>query len=113
MRRSAVLGLVLAALLAGGCARSLSTGPLNAGVAAANDERWDEAVRLWTQAVELAPGSAAAHNNLAVAYERQGAWDKAAREYEEALRLDPENARIRGNYESFKARLEAGRRRRP
>lgn len=114
MRRPVALGLILAALLAcGGCARSLSTRPLNDGVAAANAEKWDEAVRLWTRALELSPDSAAVHNNLAVAYERLGSWDKAAREYEAALRLDPANAQIRGNYESFKARLEAGGRRKP
>ncbi len=111
-RRIVVLLIVSACLSFGACARSLSVGPLQAGVAAANSEKWDEAVRFWKEALVQAPGSAAAHNNLAVAYEKQGDWTAAAKEYEEALRLEPKNALIRGNYESFKARVEAPRRRR-
>ena len=110
MRRSILLGLVAAGLALAGCARSLAVGPLRAGVAAADAENWDEAVRCWIRALEAAPNSAAAHNNLAVAYERRGAWPEAAKEYETALRLDPQNALIRGNYETFRARLEACRR---
>jgi Tfp pilus assembly protein PilF len=114
MRRSVIPGLLAAACLTlGGCAGSQAARPLQAGVAAAAAENWDEAVRCWTKALEIAPNSAAAHNNLAVAYERRGAWSEAAKEYEAAVRFDPQNALIRGNYETFKARLEAGRRRRP
>ena len=58
------------------------------------------------------PGSAAAHNNLAVAYEKQGAWEEARREYEEALRLAPGDLAIKENYEAFLARLASGRGRR-
>jgi Tfp pilus assembly protein PilF len=113
-RRTASLLLLIAAGLAlGACARSLSVGPLRAGVAAANDERWDEAVRYWKQALQLDPKSAAAHNNLAVAYEKLGDWPAAAKEYEEAMRLDPKNAQIRGNYEAFQGRLDAARGKRP
>jgi Tfp pilus assembly protein PilF len=95
------------------CARGLAVAPLRAGVEAADAERWDEAVQYWTKAVALDPNSAAAHNNLAIAAERQGDWTTAAKEYDIAVRLDPENARIRANYESFKARLEAGGKKRP
>lgn len=112
-RRAACLLVIGGCLAVGACAGSLSVGPLRAGVAAANDERWDEAVRFWRQALERDPRSAAAHNNLAVAYEKQGDWPAAAAEYEEAARLDPDNALIRGNYEALKARLEAARGRRP
>ncbi len=109
-RRTACLLFLAGSCLAlGACARRLSVGPLRAGVAAANDERWDEAIRFWTQALEQDPQSAAAHNNLAVAYEKRGDWPAAAGEYEEAVRLEPDNALIRGNYEAFKARLDAGR----
>ena len=105
--------MICGCFVLGACARSMSVGPLRAGVAAANDERWEEAVRFWTQALEKDPGSAAVHNNLAVAYEKQGDWPAAARAYEEAMRLEPTNAVIRGNYEAFKARLDASKRRRP
>ncbi len=114
MKRPLVPLLLLFALFSSGaCARSLTTAPLSAGVTAAGEERWDEAVQYWKKALEKDPDSAAAHNNLAVAYEKRGALDEAGREYEAALRLDPENALIKANYESFKARLEAGRGRLP
>lgn len=106
-----VLSLLLAVLAA--CARPVRTGPLEAGVAAAGEGRWEEAVRHWAAALERDPGSAAAHNNLAVAWERLGAWDDARREYEEALRLAPDHPAIRDNYEAFKERLAALRGRRP
>jgi len=114
MRRQILPPLVLSVLLAfGACARPLATGALTAGVAAAGEDRWEEAARYWAQALERDPGSAAAHNNLAIAYEKQGAWEKARREYEEALRLDPGDLAIKENYEAFQVRMESGRGRRP
>jgi len=104
-------GLALVGLAA--CARPLATDALSAGVTAARADDWDAAVRHWAEAVRRSPGSAAAHNNLAVACEKRGDWDAARREYEEALRLDPRNLVIKENLEAFKARLEAGRRRTP
>lgn len=114
MKRSVPLAaiLVLAALSAA-CARPAARGPLATGVAAAIEGRWDEAVRFWTAAVEQDPRSAAAHNNLAIALERQGDWEGAGREYDEALRLEPENPEIKANHESFRLRLEAGRKKGP
>jgi len=114
MKRPLVpLFLLFAFFCSGACARSLVITPLNAGITAAGEERWEEAIQCWKKALEQDPGSAAAHNNLAVAYEKRGAFDEAGREYGQALRLDPGNAIIKGNYDSFKARLEAGRGRRP
>ena len=101
-----LLGLLCAA---GACARPLASGALTAGIRAAQTGDWEAAFRQWTAAVERDPGSAAAHNNLAVAFEKKGAWDEAAREYETALRLDPGNAEIKANAQSFRARREASR----
>lgn len=114
MKRPLVPLLVLFALFScAACARDLATTPLNTGVIAAGEDRWEEAVQNWKKALEQDPDSAAAHNNLAVAYEKRGALEEAGREYETALRLDPRNALIRVNYEAFKARLDAGRGRLP
>jgi Tfp pilus assembly protein PilF len=110
MNRLVLLFAVVALILAGwACSRPLERGPLAAGVAAAEEGRWDDAVRSWTEAAERDPGSAAAHNNLAVALEKKGDWDAAGREYEAALRLEPASAEIKANYGSFKLRLEAAR----
>jgi Flp pilus assembly protein TadD len=112
-RHSLLFAVAAVALAAGACTRPHGQAPLAAGVAAAEAGRWDEAVRHWTAAVERDPASAAAHNNLAVALERKGDWDAAGREYETALRLAPASAEIKANYESFKLRLEAGRKKAP
>ena len=114
MKRPLVPLLVLFALFScGACARHPATTPLNAGVLAAGEERWEEAVQYWKKALEQDPDSAAAHNNLAVACEKRGDLEEAGREYEAALRLDPGNALIKANYESYKARIEGGRGRLP
>jgi Flp pilus assembly protein TadD len=107
MRFTPLAAFVALALLAGaGCARSPASGLLAAGLAAAQESVWEEAVRQWTLALERDPRSAAAHNNLAVAHERLGEWEEARREYEEARRLAPDDPTIRANHEAFKARLE-------
>jgi type IV pilus assembly protein PilF len=114
MRFKAIAALAVVALLAAGsCARSPASGFLAAGLASARQDAWEEAARQWALAVATDPGSAAAHNNLAVAYERQGDWDAAEREYGEALRLAPDEPTVKANYAAFKARLERLRGRMP
>jgi type IV pilus assembly protein PilF len=114
MRRQIVRPLVLSLIIAfAACARPLATGALTAGVAAARQDGWEEAARHWRAALERDPGSAAAHNNLAIAYEKLGAWEEARREYGEALGLAPEDRAIKENYEAFMARLASGRGKRP
>ncbi|RPJ00687.1 MAG: tetratricopeptide repeat protein [Candidatus Aminicenantes bacterium] len=114
MKRQLAPPLVISLVLAfAACARPLATGALTAGVAAARQDGWEEAARQWKAVLERDPGSAAAHNNLAIAYEKQGAWEEARREYEEARRLAPDDKAIKGNFEAFMARLASGRGKRP
>ncbi len=72
------------------------------GITAAENELWDEAIFRWKKALLENPSSAAAHNNLAVAYEKRGLWEEAKKEYELALQLDPNNDYIQSNYKKFK-----------
>jgi len=114
MRPPVFLALLnLSLILAAACRLPPASKPLLDGVAAARSNSWDEAARQWKKALDLGPESAAAHNNLAVAYEKQGAFDEARKEYEAALRLDPGNVTIKDNFEKFKARLATWRGRRP
>ncbi len=114
MRSRVLLVLVIfSLLLAAGCRLPLASKLLLNGVAAAREDSWDEASRQWKKALDLGPESAAAHNDLAVAFEKQGAFKEARKEYEAALRLDPGNAAIKDNFEKFKARLLAGHGRKP
>lgn len=114
MRSPVLLALLtFSLLLAAGCRLPLASKLLLNGVAAARVDSWDEAARQWKEALGLGPESAAAHNNLAVAYEKQGAFEEARKEYEAALHLDPGNTAIKDNFEKFKARLLAWRGRKP
>lgn len=89
-----------------GCSLMPKPDQMNFGIWAAEKDLWDEAIFRWKKALLLDPGSAAAHNNLAVAYEKKGLWEEAGREYEMALKLAPQNSWLKANYQSFKDNLE-------
>jgi len=72
------------------------------GVSVAQRGLWREAIYRWEKAIELDPTYAAAHNDLAIAYEHEGMLAKARKAYEKAIELDPNNQQIRQNYELFK-----------
>src|ERR1051325_1880491 len=67
------------------------------GVEMARMNLWREAEFRFKRAVDLNPGDAMAHNNLAVAMEANGDFDNALKEYREALKLDRSNSYIQKN----------------
>jgi Flp pilus assembly protein TadD len=83
-------------------ARSDAKDQVAFGINVAQRGLWREAIYRWEKAVEIDPTYAAAHNDLAIAYEHEGELDKARKAYEKALDLDPNNAQIRQNFELFK-----------
>src|SRR5450755_3572255 len=92
MRRAAfVWCLLLSILFAVGCRSSRHALPEatqeNFGVNMARMNLWREAMFRFKRAVEINPGDAMAHNNLAVAYEANGDFENAAKEYREAMRI--------------------------
>lgn len=92
-----------------GCARPRLTDQVGFGVWAANNELWEEAIFRWKKVLSQDPQSVAAHNNLAVAYEKKGLWEEARKEYEAALKLDPDNSWVKRNFKSFQENLEPGK----
>ena len=72
------------------------------GISVAQRGLWREAIYRWERAVEIDPTYAAAHNNLAIAYEHEGDLDKARAAYEKAVELEAKNSYIKQNYELFK-----------
>jgi Tfp pilus assembly protein PilF len=90
-----------------GCSSMLTNHQLQFGIQAAQKELWDEAIFRWKKAIELDPQSAAALNNLAVAFEKKGQWEEAGKAYEAALKQSPNNKYIKSNFQSFKDRLDA------
>ncbi|MBD3413318.1 MAG: tetratricopeptide repeat protein [Candidatus Aminicenantes bacterium] len=105
------LSLILLALvfLSAGCVSSLPKSQLQFGVEAAQYGLWDEAIFRWKKVLQFEPDSAAAHNNLAVAYEKKGEFEKAEKEYQKALQLNPKNEQIQANYRRFQNNLDQDR----
>jgi tetratricopeptide (TPR) repeat protein len=102
-------GIVLAFLgiaLASGCAGPPRMDQIHFGIWAAERDLWDEAVFRWKKVLDQEPGSVAAHNNLAVAYEKKGLWEEARKEYEAALKLDPDNPWVKFNHDNFQKNFE-------
>jgi hypothetical protein len=100
-----VTAVAAAAVLLVSCGHSHSAeGPKiqdNFGVQMARLNLWREAMFRFQRAVDISPGDAMAHNNLAVAYEANGDFEKARREYLEALKLEKGNQYIQKNYSRF------------
>ena len=68
----------------------------------AREGLWQEAIYRYQKSMTPGGGSAALHNNLAVAWEGLGRYEDARREYELAVKLDPANAQIQTNFNRFK-----------
>ncbi len=105
MRIAALTVAVLLALAAAPLAadvRDDAKKQVEFGISVAQRGLWREAIYRWERATQIDPTYAAAHNNLAIAYEHEGDLSKARAAYEKALELEPGNAMIKQNYELFK-----------
>ena len=83
-------------------ARSDAKSQVEFGIKVSQKGLWKEALYRWERAVAIDPTYAAAHNNLAIAYEQAGQFEKARKAYERAMALEPNNAMILQNFELFK-----------
>ena len=106
IKRPAVLLLGLLGLMLVSCSGPRPLSQLRIGIWAAERDLWEEAVFRWTKVLQADPNSAAAHNNLAVAYEKKGMIAEAKQEYELARKLAPQNSYIKINFERFKTNVE-------
>jgi len=88
------------------CASSPGKDQIRFGIWASHQNLWDEALFRWKKALETDPNSPAAHNNLAVAYEKKGLFDEALTEYEIALKFAPNNSYVKSNYQNCKEILK-------
>lgn len=101
-----LLAAVIISLLSG-CGRSLHLNQLRFGVWASEKDLWEEAAFRWKKAAAADPRSVAAHNNLAVAYEKKGRWEEARKEYAIALKLAPKNTYVKYNLDMFQENLDS------
>jgi len=111
MSKSFAAEIVLAFMglsLVFGCAGPRHANQIGFGIWAADEDLWDEAIFRWQKVLAQDPQSVAAHNNLAVAYEKKGRWEDARKEYQTALKLAPDNAWVKLNFKNFKDNLEPG-----
>ncbi|MGC8659439.1 MAG: tetratricopeptide repeat protein, partial [Desulfomonilaceae bacterium] len=69
----------------------------NKGVEALAQDRLDDAISLFKQAVKVDPVDHYAYNNLGVAYKRKGDYDKAIENYSRALEIMPDYYAARVN----------------
>lgn len=97
-----VFSFLLLSVLFSGCASQLQHNQMKFGIQSAQKDLWDEAIFRWEKSIRSGYNSAAAHNNLGVAYEKKGMMDEAEKEYKIALKLDPGNEHIQSNYTKFK-----------
>ncbi|HEY6363134.1 MAG TPA: tetratricopeptide repeat protein [Vicinamibacterales bacterium] len=101
-----ILGVVLllaaAAAPVAADARDDAKKQVEFGISVAQRGLWREAIYRWERAAQIDPTYAAAHNNLAIAYEHEGDLARARHAYEKALELEPNNAFIKQNYELFR-----------
>jgi Tfp pilus assembly protein PilF len=97
-----VFVLTLSAVSLAADARGDAKKQVEFGIAVAQRGLWREAIYRWERATQIDPTYAAAHNNLAIAYEHEGELDKARAAYEKAVELEPGNSFIKQNYELFK-----------
>jgi Flp pilus assembly protein TadD len=98
---AAVLLLLALAVPAAAQDRGQAREQVEFGIRVAQQGLWREAIYRWERAAELDPTYAAAHNNLAIAYEHEGQLEQARAAYERALAIEPGNQYIRQNYELF------------
>jgi tetratricopeptide (TPR) repeat protein len=70
---------------------------INLGLALAREGKLDEAIFYYTEALQMDPDNAPAHNNLGVALARKGKFDDAIFHYSEALRIRPRYPEARIN----------------
>ena len=101
-----IAAVSLGIALVSGCVGPRQLDQVAFGIWAAERDLWDEAIFRWKRVLAGEPGSVAAHNNLAVAYEKKGLWEEARKEYQAALKLDPDNPWVRLNYARFQDYLE-------
>ena len=101
-----LLAAVIISVLSG-CGRSLHLNQLQFGVWASEKDLWEEAAFRWKKAIAANPRSVAAHNNLAVAYEKKGLWEEARKEYGIALKLSPKNTYVKFNLDMFQENLDS------
>lgn|GEM_PF-1384754 len=69
-------------------------GMLSVGERYLTEERYDEAVELFSKAIQVEPNSAKAYVDRGTAYEVLGDTDLAAADYQKAIEIDPEQSDI-------------------
>ena len=69
----------------------------NLGTALYKQDRTEEAVEHYLQALQLKPDHAKAHNNLGLAYGDSGMHEEAIKAYKRTIRIDPDYADVHNN----------------
>ena len=92
IRQGLVLVILLWSTVLSAQAQQEIVRPYNEGVDALVQGRLDDAVRLFTRAIEIDPLDHMAYNNRGVARKRQGLYDKAIEDFTRAIEIKPNYA---------------------
>jgi Flp pilus assembly protein TadD len=97
-----IILITLCVVMISGCAVNRYRSDFEFANKLAAEGLWKEAYYRWQKALSMNDGSAALHNNLAVALESLNRLPEAEQEYQRALKLAPGNTNIQNNYNLFK-----------
>ena len=100
-----IICLFIGGLFLAGCAANRYRSDFEFANKLAAEGLWKEAYYRWQKALPPHGGSAALHNNLAVALESLNRWPEAEQEYLLAMKLAPGNDIIKGNYDRFRKNM--------
>jgi len=85
------------------CKKNLELDPkyapawINKGIVLSNQDKYDEAIKAYDEAIRLDPEDATAWNNKGSALGNLDKYDEAIKAYDEAIRLDPEDDSVWNN----------------
>jgi Flp pilus assembly protein TadD len=96
-----IIFLAICAAMLSACAVNRYSSDFEFANRLASEGLWQEAIYRWQKAMPPGGGTAALHNNLAVALESLGRYPEAQREYELALKMAPGNKLIQNNFDRF------------
>ena len=88
----AVFILLLALMTSAQCQQTAEDW-FNKGIVLYNQDKYDEAIKAFDEAIKLDPKYAYAWNGKGIALADQGKYDEAIEAYDEAIKLDPKDAR--------------------
>lgn len=85
---------------------NLAEQKLNEGVALCNKDKYEDAIKLYNEAIKIKPNYSDAYNNRGIAYAFLGQYDKSLHDLNKAIELNPNRAEIYVNLAGLQFALQ-------